>query len=267
MMRPILIDSHCHIDGKEFDPDRGAVLERARAAGVSPLVVVGTGPTVAEVRRALELALGEPDIWAAVGVHPHDAARFSEPDWEELATLAQNPRTCAVGETGLDFHYDSVPWVDQATAFQRQIRLAKRVGKPLVCHVRDAYPEALALLDEEKPPEAGVVMHCFTGGPGEAVACLSRGYSLSFSGIVTFPSAQNIRDALVHVPLSHVLVETDAPYLSPIPLRGKRNEPAHVVHTAETVARVRGVAFAELAGAVVANASAMFRLTDGSVRI
>lgn len=256
-----LVDSHCHIDGKEFDADRAEVLARARAAGVSPLVVIGTGQDLAQIRRAVILAEAEPDVFAAVGVHPHDAARISEPAWAELEEMARHPRVRAVGETGLDHHYDHSPRPVQVEAFRRQIRMARRLGKPVVCHVRDAHREALAVLEEEGAAEVGGVIHCFTGGPEDAAAYVKYGLYISFSGIVTFPSAAHIRAAVKQVPLDRILVETDAPYLAPVPLRGKRNEPAHVVHTAACVAREAGVPLEALAAAAVANASALFGLT------
>lgn len=263
-MPPRLIDSHCHVDGREFDADRDAVLARARAAGVGTMVVVGTGRDVAQLRRAVDLAEREPDVVPVVGVHPHDAARFTGAAWDEVEALARHPRVAAVGEIGLDYHYDHSPRDTQVEGFRRQIGLARRLGKPIVCHIREAHPEALAVLREERAGDAGpVVIHCFTGTPDDAAAYVSLGYYVSFSGIVTFPaaSAQPIREAVRRVPLARLLVETDAPYLAPVPMRGKRNEPAFVTHTAEAVARELGMPLEELAAATVANTSAVFRLT------
>ena len=258
-----LIDSHCHVDGKEFDEDRAGVLDRARAAGVSPFVVVGTGPTLEDIARAPDLAAREPDVFATVGLHPHDAKAGSDAFFEGLEALARRPRVVAVGESGFDFHYDHSPREVQAEAFRRQVRLARSLGKPIVCHVRDAHAEAVALLEEEGARQVGGVIHCFTGTPADARAYVDAGFYISFSGIVTFParSAGPIREAVRVVPLDRLLVETDAPYLAPVPLRGKRNEPAFVVHTAEVVAKQAGIAFAELCERVVANASAVFGLT------
>jgi TatD DNase family protein len=255
-----MIDSHCHIDGADFDADRADVLARARAAGVSPLVVIGTGADLASLARAPALADAEPDVYAAAGVHPHDAARFPAADWPGLEALVRRPRVVAVGETGLDYHYDFSPRDAQATAFRRQIRLAQAVDKPVVCHVRDAHADALALLLEEGVPARGVVIHCFTGGPADAAAYARHGFYVSFSGISTFKTAQAIRDAVREVPLDRVLVETDSPFLAPVPLRGKRCEPAFVVHTAAVVAQAAGVTPDALARATDENARRVFRL-------
>ncbi len=262
-----LVDSHCHIDGEKFAADRADVLARARAAGVSPLVVVGTGATYAEIAAAVALAEQEPDVFATVGVHPHDAAKIPAADFTQVERLAAHPRVVAVGETGLDFYYDNSPRDAQAEAFRRQIRLARRLGKPVVCHIRDAHPESLAILVEERAAEVGAVIHCFTGGPDEARGYVAAGFHVSFSGIVTFPgkSADPIRAAVKHVPLDRILVETDSPFLAPVPMRGKRCEPAFVVHTAEVVAREAGVPLPELAAATVANTSRLFRLTPPAV--
>ena len=258
-----MIDSHCHIDGEEFDADRADVLARARAAGVSPLVVVGTGSTIAAIRRAPQLAERETDVYATVGVHPHDAARFPDAEWEELEALARAPRVVAVGETGLDFYYDTAPREAQAAAFRRQIRLAHAVGKPVVCHVRDAHAEALALLAEERAAEVGAVIHCFTGTAADATAYVKAGFHISFSGIVTFKgaSAEPIREAAKVVPHDRILLETDAPYLAPVPRRGKRNEPSYLPHTAEVVAGCAGLPVADLIARATANTREFFRLT------
>jgi TatD DNase family protein len=230
---------------------------------VSPLVVVGTGANLAAIRRAPEMAAREPDVYAAVGVHPHDAARFPEAEWAELEALAAHPRVVAIGETGFDFHYDTAPRDQQAAAFRRQVRLARALGKPVVCHVRDAHPEALALLVEERAADVGAVIHCFTGNAAEATAYVNAGFHISFSGIVTFKgaSAEPIREAARVVPHDRILLETDAPYLAPVPRRGKRNEPSFMTHTAEVVAGCAGLSPADLAARATANTRDFFRLT------
>jgi TatD DNase family protein len=260
---PHLIDSHCHLDGGDFDHDRHEVLARARAAGVSPFIVVGTGRTIDEIARACALASAEPDVYATVGLHPHDAKVGDEAFFARLEELACSPRVVAVGETGLDFHYDHSPRDLQDRAFRRQVAMARSLDKPIVCHVRNAHPEALALLRQEGAPHTRVVIHCFTGTPDDAAAYVADGYYLSFSGIVTFPgkSADPIRKAVKMVPPDRILVETDAPFLAPVPMRGRRNEPAWVVHTTEVVARHAGLPFEELCARTVANASAVFGLT------
>ncbi len=260
-----MIDSHCHIDGSEFDGDRADVLARARAAGVSPLVVVGTGADLAAIRRAPELAEREPDVFATVGVHPHDAARFPEHEWGDLEILARSPRVVAIGETGLDFHYDTSPREQQAASFRRQIRMARALGKPVVCHVRDAHAEALAILAEERAVEVGAVIHCFTGTAVDATAYVSAGFYISFSGIVTFKGASSepIREAARVVPHDRILLETDAPYLAPVPRRGKRNEPSYLPHTALVVAACAGLSAADLGARATENTRTFFRLTPG----
>jgi TatD DNase family protein len=255
-----MIDAHCHIDGADFDADRAEVLARARAAGVSPIVVVGTGPDLAHIRRAPALATREADVFATVGVHPHDAARFPANEWPELEALAADPKVRAVGEAGLDFHYDFSPREAQAESFRRQIRLATRLGKALVCHIRNAHAEALEILVAEGPPPAGVVIHCFTGEPADARAYARHSFYVSFSGITTFKSAAGIRAALAEVPKDRLLVETDSPYLAPVPLRGKRCEPAFVVHTARAVATELGLSETELARLTDENARRVFGL-------
>jgi TatD DNase family protein len=256
-----LIDSHCHIDGHEFDGDRGEVLARAAAAGVGRVIAVGTGPSLERIARAPALAEREPAVFAAAGVHPHDAARI-EPDWwPGLERMARHPRVVAVGETGLDYHYDHSPRDAQREAFRRHVRLARAAGKPVVCHVRDAHADTLEILSEEGAAEVGGVIHCFTGGPADARAYVALGMHVSFSGIITFKTAGEIRAAVKEVPLDRILVETDSPYLAPIPLRGKRNEPAFLVHTAAAVAAAAGVSPEVLAEAATTNTSRLFRLT------
>jgi TatD DNase family protein len=259
-----VIDSHCHIDGEDFEADRAEVLARARAAGVSPLVVVGTGRDLAAISRAPALAEREADVYAAVGVHPHDAAHFPDAEWDGLAELAARPKVRAVGETGFDFYYDHSPREAQDAAFRRQVRLARRLGKPVVCHIRDAHQESARLLDEEGAAEVGAVIHCFTGNAEQALLYVKLGCHISFSGIVTFKgaSAEPIRQAAAVVPLDRILLETDAPYLAPVPLRGKRNEPAYLAHTAAVVAAHKGVPVAELMAAATENTKRFFRLTD-----
>ncbi len=254
-----LVDSHGHVDGEKFDGDRNAVLDRARAAGVERFVTVGTGEDLGKIRRAVDLAEREPDVFATVGVHPHDAARIEPAWWDELERWARLPRVVGVGETGLDYHYDHSPRDAQQAAFREHVRLARRVGKPVVCHVRDAHADTLAILDEEKAEDG--VIHCFTGGPEDARAYAARGFYVSFSGIITFKTAEAIRAAVAEVPLDRILIETDCPFLAPVPMRGKRNEPAFIVHTAETMARAAGVPLETLAQATVANSFRLFRLT------
>lgn len=256
------IDSHAHIDGPEFDSDRAQVIARFAAADVHAVICVGAGEDLGTPRRAIRLAESRPEVFATVGVHPHHAARI-EPDWwPALEELARRPRVVAVGETGLDYYYDTSPRDQQERAFHEHIELARRVGLPLICHIRDAHEQARAILAEHRAAELGCVIHCFTGTPDDATRYADMGMYISFSGIVTFPGARNqpIRDAVRRVPLDRLLIETDCPYLAPVPMRGKRNEPAFVVHTAEVVARELAMDARDLGRATADNARRLFRL-------
>jgi TatD DNase family protein len=224
------------------------------------MVCIGSGRDVGPARAAVRLAAAEPDIFAAVGVHPHDVARMSEDDWTELHHLARQPRVVGVGETGLDFHYDLSPRDVQRAAYQRFVELARETGLPVISHVRDAHAEAAEVLAATRAAELGGVIHCFTGGVADARRYLDLGQDLSFSGILTFKTAGELREVAAFAPLDRILVETDAPYLAPIPYRGKRNEPAYVVKTLEMLASLRGIDVAEADRATTANARRLFRL-------
>ena len=215
-------------------------------------------PSSAE--RAVALAERDPQIWATIATHPHDVEKMTPDWWATHERLATHPRVVAIGETGLDYYYDHAPREAQQAAFARFIALARSVGKPVVCHIRDAHEDARAILREHHAQELGVVIHCFTGTPDDAAAYAELGAYVSFSGIVTYKSAQALRDAVRLVPRDRLLVETDCPYLAPIPQRGKRNEPAYVVHTAEVVAREAGMSFEDLAAQTTANANRIYRL-------
>jgi TatD DNase family protein len=256
----MLFDSHAHVDGPEFDADRDAVLARARAAGVQRIIVIGAvgDPTSAE--RSVALAERDPDVWATVATHPHDVAKMTPAWWEVHERLARHPRVVAIGETGLDYYYDHSPRDLQRAAFARFIELAHAVKKPVVCHIRDAHEEARELLVAGRAMELGCVIHCFTGTPDDARAYAALGCYVSFSGIVTYKTAQPIREAVPLVPRDRLLIETDCPYLAPVPRRGKRNEPAFLTHTAEVVAREAGMSFEELAAVTAQNACRVFAL-------
>jgi len=255
-----MIDSHCHLDFAEYANDRGQVLARARGAGITAFVCIGSGKDTVSAREAVSLAAAEPDIWAAVGVHPHDVARMSEADWSELDALARAPRVVGIGETGLDYHYDHSPREAQLAAYERFVELARAVRRPVISHVRDAHDDAARILRDARAPEVGGVIHCFTGGVAEARKYLDLGHHLSFSGILTFKNAQPIREAAAFAPLERILVETDAPFLAPIPHRGKRNEPAFIVETLRVLAEVRGAAVADVDAATTENTRRLFGL-------
>jgi len=257
--RPFLIDSHSHIGDADFDADREAVVARAREAGVETILVVGVMDGRGSHTRALDSAqqFGLP---CAVGVHPHEARLGSEADFQELADLAVGRRIVAVGEIGLDFHYDHSPRDVQSQVFARQIRLARELRLPIIVHTREADPETLAILQAEHAGEVGGVIHCFIGGPELAQRTLELGFHISFSGILTFPRAEGLRAIAREVPLDRLLIETDAPYLAPPPHRGRRNEPAFVRRVAETLAQCRGCSVAELAQATADNFRRCFGL-------
>jgi TatD DNase family protein len=260
-MLPI-VDSHCHLDFEELREDLPAVLQRARSAGIVAMVCVGSGADLATAERAVALAEKEPDIFAAVGIHPHDAAKLSPDLWPALEELARKPRVVGVGETGLDYYYDHSPRDVQREVFQRFLELSVKVGRPIICHIRDAHDDAVSMLRAGPLPQAGGVIHCFTGNVNDARRYLDMGLYLSFSGIITFKKADEIRQAAAYAPDDRILVETDAPYLAPIPHRGQRNnEPAFVVKTLEALAQTRGIAASRVADATTANAFRLFGLS------
>ncbi|HEY1533010.1 MAG TPA: TatD family hydrolase [Polyangiaceae bacterium] len=249
-------DSHCHLD-TEHNPDGpDAALARAREAGVSSFLCVGVGG-MEQTQQALAVAERHPDVFASAGVHPHDAARDGGLDFEPFWT---HPRLLAVGEVGLDYHYDHSPREAQAEVFRRYIALARRVHKPLIIHTRSAAEDTLQILEGEGARDAGGVIHCFSEDIAFAKRALDLGFYLSFSGIVTFKTARAIQEVAAWAPADRLLVETDSPYLAPVPLRGKRCEPAFVVHTGAYVAKLRGVEPAHLAALTTDNARRCFRV-------
>ncbi|MBA3395810.1 MAG: TatD family hydrolase [Deltaproteobacteria bacterium] len=257
----MLFDSHAHVDGPEFDADRDDVLARARAAGVQRMIVIGAVGDTTSAERSVALAERDPGVWATVATHPHDVEKMTPAWWEVHERLARHPRVVAIGETGLDYYYDHSPRQLQQEAFARFIELARAVGKPVVCHIRDAHDDARAILAAGRADELGCVIHCFTGTPDDARAYAALGYYVSFSGIVTYKTAQPLRDAVPLVPRDRLLIETDCPYLAPIPKRGKRNEPAFLTHTAEVVAQCAGMSFEDLAAQTAANTCRVFGLS------
>ena len=236
------------------------MIDRARAAGVSRFIVIGATGAFVHNEKAVALAQEQADVFAVIGVHPHDAKTITPETYARLRELAQQPKVVGLGETGLDFYYDNSPRKDQRTHFRAFIRLAQDLGLPLSMHVRDAYVEAAQILREEGGDHVAGVMHCFTGNAEEAQALLALGLYLSFSGIVTFKSAQALRDVVRDVPLDRLLVETDCPFLTPVPYRGKRNEPAYVVEVAQMVAEVKEMSLPAVAEATRKNTQMLFRL-------
>jgi TatD DNase family protein len=232
-----LIDSHCHLDSDEFDADREQVIERALASGVSQMVAIGTGNGPPDLEAGIRLADRYEFFYATVGVHPHDAAKANDVTFQSLADLTNHPKVIAIGEIGLDYHYDFSPRETQQAVFIRQMQIAK---KPIVIHTREAWDDTIKLIREHWDPERGGIMHCFSGNPEQAQQALDLGFYLSFGGIVTFPKALEIQESARMAPIDRILVETDAPYLAPVPKRGKRNEPAFMVETVRKLAQLRG---------------------------
>jgi len=233
-----LVDTHCHLDSGQFDADRDAVIERALAAGIERMMAIGTGEGPPDLEVAIRLADAHPFIYATIGVHPHDASKATEETFARLRELAAHPKMLAIGEIGLDYHYDFSPRDVQREVFERQLDLAREAGKPIVIHTREAWEDTLDVLRAHWRGEG--VMHCFTGDARQAREALDLGFYLSFGGVLTFPKAEALREAARIAPEDRILVETDCPYLAPVPHRGKRNEPAFVAETARRLAEVRG---------------------------
>ncbi|RJS27888.1 TatD family deoxyribonuclease [Corallococcus sp. H22C18031201] len=253
-----LVDAHCHLEPKDF-AEVGPVLERARAAGLVHAVLVGQFHGPGNWGNALELAAAHPEFLSpTLGIHPHEAARVTEEDFAVLERTCARPEVRAVGEAGLDYYYDNSPREVQATVFRRQCALARALGKPLVVHVRDAHEDCDRVLADERVTHG--VIHCFTGDTDAARRYLDRGFFLSLSGVVTYKKTEALQDAVRFAPLERLLVETDSPYLAPVPHRGRKNEPAHVVETARKVAELKGVSVEEVAAATTANAARLFSL-------
>lgn len=249
----MLIDSHCHLDSTEFDQDRDEAIQRALDAGVERMVVIGS-------EAGVQLAERHSFLYATVGVHPHDAGTATDEKFKRLDEQLTHPKVVAVGEIGLDYHYNFAPRDTQKSVFIRQIEIAAAQSKPIVIHTREAWDDTFAVLKHAALPASPGIMHCFSGGPSEAQRALDLGFYLSFAGIVTYPKALDIQEAVKMAPLDSLLLETDAPFLAPIPRRGKRNEPAFVAHTARKLAELRGVSYEEIARATTGNAQRLLLL-------
>jgi TatD DNase family protein len=265
---PPLVDTHAHLDSGQFDSDRAEVIARALANGVSHLLTVGTDLASSRANAAIARAHG--NVYAAAGIHPHDALTADQATLSELKTLIQSePKIVAVGEIGLDFYRDRAPRDEQRRAFRQQIRLARDVGLPLIIHDRDAHEEVLAILREEHAAEIGGVLHCFSGDLVMARQCMELGFYISFPGTVTYPKNEEGRAVVQGVPVDRMLVETDCPYLSPQAFRGRRNEPAYVRHTAEAIAAIKGLTVADVARITTLNAYTLFGIgeADRTTRI
>ncbi|MFN2530136.1 MAG: TatD family hydrolase [Pyrinomonadaceae bacterium] len=236
----MFVDSHAHIDGPQFDLDRDAVIQRAVDNGVGTILNVGTGdPHAGTLERAVAVGEKYERIYTAIGVHPHDARYYDDEVENKILSLATGDRIVSWGEIGLDFHYDNSPRDLQLTVFERQLRAARRMKLPVIIHTREAEAETIAMLQREcGPGEASGVFHCFSGTRELASAAIELGFFVSFSGILTFKKAYDLRLIAKEIPLEHLLIETDCPFLAPVPFRGKRNEPAHVVEVARCLAEL-----------------------------
>ena len=256
----MLIDSHAHIQGKEYAGEAEAVIARAHVAGVETIIAVGGAGDMSSNREAVALAAKFENVYATVGMHPHDAKDVSADELKTLSELAGRPKVVAVGETGLDYFYNHSPHDVQQRVFTRFIHMARDTDLPIVVHERDAAPQAAELLRSEGAGKLRGVIHCFTGNYEAACAYLDLGFYLSFTGIITFKNAEPLREVVRKVPLEKIFVETDSPYLTPVPHRGKRNEPAYVRLVAETIAKVKGVDLAEVARVTSANVKKLFSI-------
>jgi TatD DNase family protein len=262
-----LIDSHAHVDVSDYDSDRDAMLERARAAGVTALLAIGNGPELEKLGAAVPFAERHEWIFAAAGIHPHEARHATDSHYAELDRLARLPRVIAWGEIGLDYHYDHSPRDVQTRVFRRQLQHAGAAKRPVIIHCRKAWPDCLGILEEEwRHTGLGGIFHCFSGTLEEARRGMEMGFLVSFAGNVTYPKAQNLREVAREIPLDRLLVETDSPFLAPQPFRGKRNEPAYVAEVARTIANVRNLAPDGVAAATANNFRRFFGIQGSGGR-
>jgi TatD DNase family protein len=265
----VFVDSHAHLDGKQFDADREDVIARARAAGVQAMVAIGNGDGPPTLDAGIQLANKHPFMYATIGIHPHEARLADEAAYSTMEQLAHHPKVIAWGEIGLDYHYDHSPRDTQKIVFTRQMELAAAAKLPIIIHCRpsdgsdNAWEDCLGLIrDQWAPNGLGGILHCFTGNWAQATRALDMGFMISFAGNVTFPRAQQIRDAALEVPLDRILIETDCPYLAPVPHRGKRNEPAFVKETARKIGELRGLSMEEVGERTAANFYNFFKTAE-----
>lgn len=247
----ILVDSHVHLDHEQFRSDLDALIDRAHTQGITRMLTIGTGDGPPKLDCAIELAAKYPGVYATVGVHPHEASKANASTFDNLRALLSERSVLALGEIGLDYHYDFSPREVQREVFVEQMRIAREAAKPIIIHTREAWGDTLDLLRREWTGPG--IMHCFTGDEAQAREALAIGFHLSFGGVITFKTAETVRQAAVIVPDDRLLVETDAPYLAPIPHRGKRNEPAFMMETVGRLAQVRGTEPEHIAAVTTAN--------------
>jgi TatD DNase family protein len=259
----MLIDSHAHLGMSQFDGDRDEVIRRAINAGVELIFTVGTD--VEDCRKAIEIARGNERVFAIIGIHPHNAKEANEGTYSDLKVLSQDGKVKAIGEIGLDLFRNLSPRNVQMARFRQQVRLAKELGLPIVVHAREAQKEVLTILGEEEAREIGGVFHCFSGDYHMAKSCTDMGFFISIPGTITFKNNAKLREVIKKIPLDRMLVETDCPFLAPMPFRGRRNEPAYVKFTALKLAEVKGLPFDEIARITSINAKKAFRLDEEPV--
>lgn len=256
---PELFDTHCHLNPRYLKEDVQNIVERARAAGVTQMTVIGCGPTIEETRESVAIAERFEGVFATIGLHPHESSAWTKSMAQELETLADHPKVVAIGECGLDYHYDHSPRNAQRAAFKAQLELADRVNLPVVIHNRSSDEDCIEILKTHyKNHQARGVIHCFSSSQELADCALNLGFHLGFTGIITFNNGENVREVLRKTPLDRIVVETDAPFLAPIPYRGKTNEPAYVQHVAQKIAEVHGMSFEDVAKQTTANARALY---------
>lgn len=253
-----LFDTHAHLDFPRFDKDRDEVIKRAQNKGVKTIVNIGSNMTTS--RNSVELSRRYENIYSAIGIHPHDADTFNLNASKKLNKLADNDKVVAIGEIGLDFHYDNSPREKQKQSFRAQLRLAKKLDLPVVIHTRDADKETLNILKDEKAKDIGGIMHCFASDKKMAKEILDLGFYIAFGGLITFKNLRDLREVVKEVPKDRLLIETDSPYLTPEPHRGKRNEPAYVKFVAEKIAEIKGISVEEVAKVTTENAKKAYNL-------
>jgi TatD DNase family protein len=265
----MFVDSHAHLDGKQFAADREQVIVRAREAGVSTIVAIGNGDGPPTLDAGIQLAEKYPFMYATIGIHPHEARLADEAAYLEMERLSRRPKVIAWGEIGLDYFYDHSPRDQQQQVFARQMELAAAAKLPIVIHCRpsnnsdNAWEDCLRMIEQQWAPKGlGGILHCFTGSWPQAKRALDMGFMISFAGNITFPKAQQIRDAALEVPLNRMFIETDCPYLAPVPNRGKRNEPAFVVETARKLGELRGLLAEEIGERTSRNFYDFFKLAE-----
>ena len=253
----MLVDSHAHLEMKQFAKDLPQVIERAEEKGLRYILTIGVD--IESCKRSIELAESYQILYAGIGIHPHDAKNASSAVIEQLKLLAEHPRVLAIGEIGLDYYRLYSPKEEQQRLFRQQLRLAKELRLPIIIHNREANRDIIQIMDEEKGWEIGGVFHCFSGDKRFAQLCLSKGFYLSFAGNITYPKANRLREVLREIPLNRILIETDCPYISPQAYRGSRNEPSYVIETARVIADLKGISNKKLGEAVTQNFVQLFK--------